>query len=42
MIYGYTFPTVIDENSSNVYIEYDEGWGMIPQPKFGCIHHEEK
>jgi len=28
--------------TDDVLIENDEGWGMVPGPDFGCIHHKEK
>ena len=40
MLYGYRHP--IDFPDDHLLIEDDEGWGMIPGPDFGCIHHEEK
>lgn len=36
MFYGYEIRT---RDSDGVKIEDDEGWGMIPGPNFGCIHH---
>jgi hypothetical protein len=39
MIYGYG--KLVGEPDS-VRIEDDEGWGLVPGPKFGCIHHKEK
>ncbi len=38
MIYGYGKH---DTDTDSVEIEDDEGWGMIPGPDFGCIHHKE-
>lgn len=40
MVYGYGLETT--DEPDQVLIEDDEGWGMIPGPEFGCIHHEEK
>lgn len=40
MVYGYSGRTKRDPDGLSV--EDDEGWGMIPGPEFGCIHHEEK
>jgi hypothetical protein len=37
MLYGYGTSR---KSNDEVEIEDDEGWGMIPGPKFGCIHHE--
>ncbi len=37
MKYGYGKQ---DVDSDGVLIEDDEGWGMIPGPDFGCIHHK--
>lgn len=39
MIYGYS---VAKACRDSVCIEDDEGWGMIPGPDFGCIHHMER
>jgi hypothetical protein len=39
MVYGYLNEGV---DSDGLAIEDDEGWGMMPEPNFGCIHHEEK
>lgn len=38
MLYGYGAKTL--DEPDQVRIENDEGWGMIPGPEFGCIHHE--
>jgi hypothetical protein len=38
MRYGYD-PENAD--SDGVTIFQDKGWGMIPGPDFGCIHHGE-
>jgi hypothetical protein len=40
MVYGYGYTD--EPKNDEVEIEDDEGWGMIPGPEFGCIHHEEK
>lgn len=43
--YGYRDPpkdiqkAVLDRG---LYVEDDEGWGMMPGPNFGCILHEER
>ena len=37
MIYGYG--NDFGEDKDALRVEDDEGWGMIPGPKFGCIHH---
>lgn len=29
-------------DSDELSVEDDEGWGMLPGPDFGCIHHEEE
>lgn len=39
MIYGYGARIIAPDE---LHVEDDEGWGMIPGPEFGCIHHEEK
>jgi hypothetical protein len=39
MVYGYGKDTT---DPDGVAIEDDEGWGMIPNPQFGCIHHNSK
>lgn len=39
MVYGYGSR---DRDDDGVLIEDDEGWGMIPGPDFGCIHHKDK
>ncbi len=39
MLYGYDSKIIDDDG---VRIENDEGWGMIPGPDFGCIHHMER
>jgi len=31
-----------ETKKDEVLVENDEGWGFIPGPKFGCVHHEEK
>ena len=36
MIFGYS---QVLPGPDEVLIESDEGWGMVPGPKFGCIHH---
>jgi hypothetical protein len=38
MLYGYYGRLPIEDE---IMIEDDEGWGIHPGPKFGCIHHEE-
>jgi hypothetical protein len=40
MIYGYNI--AIRRDDDGVAIENDEGWGMLPGPDFGCIHHKDK
>jgi hypothetical protein len=37
MVYGYK---ARKQGRDELHVEDDEGWGMIPGPKFGCIHHE--
>ncbi len=39
MVYGYGYGEV---DQDGLAVEDDEGWGMVPGPDFGCIHHEEK
>jgi len=39
MIYGYGN---FNKENDTLKVEDDEGWGMIPGPKFGCIHHSPK
>ncbi len=39
MVYGYWSS---ESDDDGVRIENDEGWGMIPGPNFGCIHHKDK
>ncbi len=41
MFYGYRNRDG-DQAEDGVLIENDEGWGMIPGPNFGCIHHKDK
>jgi hypothetical protein len=41
MFYGYRRRDG-DQARDAVQIEDDEGWGMIPGPDFGCIHHKDK
>jgi hypothetical protein len=38
-IYGYGHKKT-ECDPDTVCVEDDEGWGMVPGPKFGCIHHE--
>jgi hypothetical protein len=40
MIYGYGKAESLA--SDTVSVENDEGWGMVPGPDFGCVHHKEK
>lgn len=35
MVYGYGLGRA---DSDGLRIENDEGWGMEPEPNFGCIH----
>lgn len=35
--YGYKTPDY--RGDDRLVVEDDVGWGMIPGPKFGCIHH---
>lgn len=37
MIYGYGRKK--DLHSDDLAVEDDEGWGMVPGPDFGCVHH---
>lgn len=39
MIYGYGRA---ESDPDGLSVEDDEGWGMVPGPEFGCIHHKEK
>lgn len=39
MLYGYGARSA---GADGVNIEDDEGWGMVPGPDFGCIHHASK
>jgi hypothetical protein len=39
MVYGYGKTEL---HSDALAVENDEGWGMVPGPNFGCIHHREK
>jgi hypothetical protein len=40
MVYGYYRDKQVDQDG--ITVEDDEGWGMMPEPDFGCIHHKEK
>ncbi len=43
MLYGYSCKyDSIEPDDDGLAIENDEGWGMSPEPGFGCIHHKEK
>jgi hypothetical protein len=39
MLYGYYIRDV-DVPDNGAHIEFDEGWGMVTGPKFGCVNHE--
>jgi hypothetical protein len=41
MLYGYWDGPIEDQESDAVMIEDDEGWGMKPNPDFGCVHHSD-
>jgi hypothetical protein len=41
MVYGYWDGPIEDQASDTVMIEDDEGWGMMPNPDFGCVHHSD-
>ena len=38
----YSYVTTLKLEDDEVQIECDEGWGMRPGPKFGCVHWEER
>ena len=38
MVYGYGRDRA---DKDGLDVEDDEGWGMLPGPDFGCVHHEE-
>ena len=38
----YSYDACIKPDPDGLCVENDEGWGMLPSPEFGCIHHEIK
>lgn len=39
-IYGYGVRE--DVPNDGIQVEYDEGWGMVSGPDFGCVNHEQE
>ncbi|MHC4297999.1 MAG: hypothetical protein ACYS7Y_11910 [Planctomycetota bacterium] len=40
MVYGYGLWIEEQDRSDSLMVEDDEGWGIVPGPEFGCIHHK--
>jgi hypothetical protein len=35
----YSYDSSERDDSDEVLVEFGEGWGILPGPDFGCIHH---
>jgi len=40
--FRYEFTKGADPEADGVVVEFDEEWGMLTGPEFGCIHYEER